>query len=957
MSNPPVDVQHYGQSIWYDNIQRRLLDNGTFQKLLDDGGVLGVTSNPAIFQKAIGNSDDYDDAISHLLELEPEAIYETLAIKDIQDATDLLRPIYDSTHAVDGYVSLEVSPLLARETGQTIREARRLFDEVDRPNVMIKIPATPQGIPAIEASIAAGINVNVTLIFAVENYIQVAEAYIGGLERRLEAGEDITKIASVASFFLSRIDTMVDQILENNIRAAQIQGDGGRVNANNRLLGQAAIANAKLAYKNFQNLFYGERFAKLRGAGAMVQRPLWASTSTKNPAYSDTRYVDTLIGRDTVSTLPPATFKAFREHGTVAGETILDDIDKAPNILDMLAEVGVEMKQVTQRLQDDGVEAFIEAFEELVSQVMAKRAMLESNIVSRQKFALGIYAEQVQAAIQLLDAEFFNARLWNHDGSLWRSDGPTLSKIQKRLGWLDVPRTIDINRLKQLQASVRGAGFTHGVVLGMGGSSIMPGMMAKTFGKQADFPELLILDSTHPQQMNRITNTIDIAKTIFIVSSQSGTTVETIVAFKHFYAKTGRKGEQFIAITDVDSKLDQLAKASCFRDVFHNPLDIGGRYSALSYYGMVPMALMGLDIDRLWRSANNMMKSCGDLIPAESNPGVTLGAVIGALGQAGRDKICIYASKSIAGMGDWIEQLVAPSLGKQAVGFLPVVGASLGRPSDYVTDRLFIYLKLKDDPSNSELDAGIRALREAGHPRVTLLLEDRYALAGEFFRWQYATAVVGKMLRINPFDEPNNATSKNNTKSLLKHYEEQGSLPIHEPIISGETIDLYASEETLAPLRELCKAHGYDSRSRTELLAAQFIGTKAGDYIALLAYLPQTPTIMNELAHVRRRLRHVTKRAVTLGFGPRYLHATGQFHKGGPRNGVYIMLTADHKEDVTIPDMPYSAGVLCDAQAEGDYQTLEQDGRRVFRLHITGDVIAGIVKLLAAVDFVEERRL
>ena len=361
MSNPPVDAQKLGQSIWYDNIQRRLLEDGSFRRLIDQSGVLGVTSNPSIFQKAIGESSDYDRAIATMLDWPVAEIYERLAIADIRQATDMLLPVYKQTNGVDGYVSLEVSPELARRTAETISEAKRLFKAIGRPNAMIKIPATSEGIPAVAEAIFAGVNVNVTLIFSIENYAQVAEAYIQGLERRLAAGLDVTRIASVASFFISRIDTLVDSMLPPD----------------HALRGKAAVASAKLAYQHFQKIFYGERFARLCQAGAFVQRPLWASTSTKNPAYSPTIYVDTLIGKDTVNTVPPQTLVAFQAQGKAESATILDDIAEAQTVFDQLAQAGVDMAQVTQKLQNDGVIAFARSFEELLKQIEAKRQTLQ----------------------------------------------------------------------------------------------------------------------------------------------------------------------------------------------------------------------------------------------------------------------------------------------------------------------------------------------------------------------------------------------------------------------------------------------------------------------------------------------------------------------------------------------------------------------------------------------------
>ena len=812
MSNPLLEIQKHGQSAWLDYIHRDDLENGDLQRRINEEGVLGVTSNPSIFQKAIGDSDTYDDDILTMLDLEAQAIYESLAIEDIQNATDLFRPIYDRSEGGDGYVSLEVSPLLARDTQGTIDEAKRLFSTVDRPNLMIKIPATSAGIPAIEAAIAAGINVNVTLIFAINNYERVAEAFIRGLEKRRAAGEDITRVASVASFFLSRIDVMVDQILENNIRAAQVQQDTARISANSKLLGQTAIANAKLAYRSFQRIFEGERFEDLRLAGAQVQRPLWASTGTKNPAYSDTLYVDNLIGPHTVNTLPPATLAAFKDHGAVAATLTQETGVFLPpdEVLDRLAEVGIDLGQVTARLQDDGVDAFIDAFETLISQVAAKRTLLRSGIIERSKLALGIYHGAVDRAVERLDADFANPRLWNKDGSLWKNHGPTMEKIVNRLGWLDFDRTIDRARLQALQESVRGSRFKHLALLGMGGSSLAPEVLAQTFGPQEGFPALIVLDSTDPARIRQVEEAIALEDTLFIVASKSGGTIETLALDHYFWEKTGGNGDQFIVITDEGSRLEQVARKAGVRDIFINPSDIGGRYSALSYFGMAPAALIGLDLHRLWSSADTMLATNRESIPSHYHPGLLLGAVIGALAIEGRDKVTICNTESLTSFGNWAEQLLAESLGKEGRGALPVAGATIGMPHDYVTDRLFIYLRVDNDPDVLEKDAAVRTLREAGHPRVTIRLADRYAIAGEFFRWEYAAAIAGAVLQVNPFDEPNVTEAKEATNGLLHAYQASGQLPGADPVMARDGLELYADESTLAPLRELCHQHGFD---------------------------------------------------------------------------------------------------------------------------------------------------
>ncbi len=958
MSNPLLEIQELGQSAWLDYIHRDDLNDGDLQRRIDEEGVLGVTSNPSIFQKAIGDSDTYDGAILTMLDLEAQDIYEALAIEDIQNATDLFRPIYDRSEGGDGYVSLEVSPLLARDTQGTVEEAKRLFQTVDRPNLMIKIPATPEGIPAIEAAIAAGINVNVTLIFAIDNYERVAEAFIRGLEKRRAAGEDVSRVASVASFFLSRIDVMVDQILENNIRAAQVQSDTVRIAANSKLLGQTAIANAKTAYRSFQRIFEGERFEDLRAAGAQVQRPLWASTGTKNPAYSDTLYVDNLIGGHTVNTLPPATLAAFKDHGVV-GETITQSGGQflpPDEVLDRLAEVGVDLGQVTSRLQDDGVDAFIEAFETLISQVAAKRTLLRSGIMERTKLALGIYHAAVDRAVERLAADFANPRLWNKDGSLWKNHGPTMEKIVNRLGWLDFDTTIDRERLAALQESVRDGRFQHVVLLGMGGSSLAPEVLADTFGPQDGFPQLIVLDSTDPARIRAVEDEIDIADTLFIVASKSGGTIETLALDHYFWEKTGGNGDQFIVITDPGSNLEHIARQAGVRDIFLNPPDIGGRYSALSYFGMAPAALIGLDLDSLWASADTMLAANRESIPSTFHPGLLLGAVIGALAGEGRDKVTIYTSQSLTSFGNWAEQLLAESLGKEGKGALPVVGATIGKPHDYVTDRLFIYLRVDNDPDVAQKDAEVRALREAGHPRVTIRLADPFAIAGEFFRWEYGAAIAGALLGVNPFDEPNVTEAKDATKALLQVVAEQGSLPEDAPLMTRDGLELYADEVTLEPLRELCHHHGFDGSDAVQVIAAQMAGTNAGDYFAFHIYFTPDADELRLIEQIQRRLRHVTKRAVTIGYGPRYLHSTGQYHKGGGNNGVFWQLTADAAPDLDIPGMDFSFGALFAAQAAGDLQALRNHERRAIRLHLTGERSLGLNKLLTAIEFVESRR-
>lgn len=958
MSNPAVEVQTFGQSLWLDYIHRAEIENGDFQRRIDTEGILGVTSNPAIFQQAIGESDTYDAAMADMLALSPMQVYETLAIEDIQKASDLFRPIYDASNGKDGYVSLEVAPQLAHSTEDTIAEAKRLFAAVNRPNIMIKIPGTSEGIPAIEEVIFAGINVNVTLLFSVKNYEQVAEAYIKGLERRLAAGEDISRVASVASFFLSRIDSAVDRILENNMRSAQVHHETSRIAANRRLLGQAAIANANHAYQAFQRLFKTSRFKALANAGAMVQRPLWASTSNKNPAYDDTRYVDQLIGRDTVNTVPPNTLKAFIDHG-VASETLLQsshEFMSPDEVFAKLSELGIDMEQVTARLQVDGVDAFVEAFETLLEQVEAKLTVIKSGVMDRQKLALGIYGEPVNKALRKIDKDFVNGRVWSKDASLWTTYNPERHAIEKRLGWLDVLDTIDIDRIKALRTTIEANDFEHVVLLGMGGSSLAADVLYQVFGQQANFPELIILDSTDPQRIEQVEASIMLDKTLFIVASKSGKTTETIAFYHYFWAKTSENGAQFIAITDPETPLATIAQENHFRDLFLNPVDIGGRYSALSYFGLVPAALIGLDIDKLWSYAQHMITASHENIPAQYHPGITLGVVMGVLAEQGRDKVTIYSTKSLLPFGKWAEQLVAESLGKSGKSVVPVIGEKISNPAEYATDRLFVYIRVDDDDDVEAMDAKVKALREAGHPRLTLRVPEPYAIAGGFFRWEFGTAIAGHCMGLNPFDEENVAEAKDATREKLDYVAEHGHFQAMTPRISGEHTRLYMDDNTANPLRELCRSHGYSPDSRTEVLAAQMTGTHAGDYFVILVYFTPNESERQILEEIQERLRSTTKRAVTIGYAPQYLHSTGQMHKGGANNGVFFQLTTHFTDALPIPNETYSFGTLYEAQADGDLATLQKHNRRVIRIHIEDTVASGLNKLLDAVKFVEDRR-
>jgi len=944
-ANPLVELQRLGQSIWYDNIRRALIESGDLANKIENDDLRGVTSNPAIFEKAIAGSTDYDEQMRDLIaagKSVPE-IYEALVIQDIQNTADLFKKVYDRTGGLDGYVSLEVSPLLANDTEGTVSEAKRLWEALGRKNVMIKIPATPAGIPAIEGAIAAGINVNVTLIFSTDVYQQVAEAYIRGLEARLAAGESISSVRSVASVFVSRIDTSVDNQLEFRMRRNQNEAERDRLAG---LLGKAAIANARLLYQRFKEIFSQSRFEKLRAASGNVQRPLWASTGTKNPGYKDTYYVEELIGPDSVDTVPPATFTAFRDHGRVR-PSLEENLEQARATICELAEIGIDLGQVTRQLQEEGVAAFIDSFRTLTDSILSKQAAITSGILDRQTSQLGALADEVKEALKRAEGEQWIRRIWKKDATLWKSDEAHQNIIRNALGWVTVVDQLVENagELAAFSERVRKDEFTHVVLLGMGGSSLCPEVFRRTFGHRHSFPELHVLDSTDPATVESLEQRLDFEKTMFVVASKSGTTTEPLMFYKYFFdrvrsIKGDRAGENFIAITDPGTLMQAMAKGDQFRRIFLNPADIGGRYSALSFFGMVPASLQGFDFKALLDRAQRATHACAPPVPAQDNPGARLGAILGTAANAGRDKLTLSTSPDIASLGLWIEQLIAESTGKEGKGIIPIAGEPLGPPSAYGNDRVFVHVSV--GTPDADTDGRLRALESAGHPVVRHRLNDALDLGEEFYIWEIATAVAGAIVGINPFDQPNVQESKDNTKRLLEAFKKQRALPQQPKAAEGRGLAVYFAGQARDELG--------GASSVEDFIAAHLKRCHAGDYVALLDFIQETDEHESLIQRIRTHLRDALRVATTTGYGPRYLHSTGQLHKGGPPSGVFVEITAEDSVDVPLPGEPFTFGVLKQAQALGDFESLAGRNRRAIYVDLGTDVAAGLTTLLDIVQ-------
>jgi transaldolase/glucose-6-phosphate isomerase len=891
-----------GTAVWLDQIRRGLIGGGELQRLIDEDSLRGVTSNPAIFEKAILGSDDYDEVVESMAKQghDAQAIYDEIVIEDLQMACDVLRPVYDSLDGADGFVSLEVHPTLARDTEGTLEQAREYWKKVDRPNLFIKIPGTDEGVPAIEQAIYEGINVNITLLFAVDAYSKVAEAFIRGLERRHEEGKELD-VHSVASFFVSRVDSEVDKRLEKL----------GRED----LQGTAAVANARAAYQRFKEIFRGERFAALTEAGARVQRPLWASTGVKNPRYSETKYIDELVAPDTVNTMPMPTLLAAAERSEITGPTA----DQDPSAeLAALADAGIDMNDVTGKLLSDGIDLFVKALDDLIAGVDDRRDAVVTHRPPTIHASIppeleGPIAERVKKAV----AENVAQRVWRKDATLWGPEGTP--EIENRLGWLTIsePMLEDAGDLRAFADEVTADGFTDVTLLGMGGSSLGPEVIRRTFGEIEGALRLHVLDSTDPGAVLDLEKQLDLSKTLFLVSSKSGGTTETLSHFHYFFEKTGREGRQFVAITDPGSPLVKLANENGFRRVFENDPNIGGRYSVLSYFGLVPAALMGVSVEGLLHRAQVAEQNCNSYESGSANSGLWMGLVAGELALQGRDKLTFVVSEPISSFGLWVEQLVAESLGKQGKGILPVADEPLGDPAEYGEDRVIVYLRNADEP-DTELDAKVEALAKAGHPTLTLAVHGAIDLGRIFFFAEFAVAVAGWVLGVNAFDQPNVQEAKDNTNKVLDEYKANGKLPDVQE----------ADDAAVAKLLD---------------------GAAPPHYVAVLGYLEPSARFDQAVAELRAAIRAKTGATTTFGYGPRFQHSTGQMHKGGPKTGIFLQLAHDGPEDVEIPGAGYTFGTLKNAAAIGDVNTLHDHGLPAERVRLEGDSVEALDALTAKI--------
>jgi transaldolase/glucose-6-phosphate isomerase len=834
-----------GQSFWLDYIRRDLVEDGELDRLIKAGEIRGVTSNPTIFQQAIGGGDLYNAAIRPLAHAGWSAnqIYEALAIHDIRAATDLFLPLYEGTNARDGYVSIEVNPRLANDSEATIEEARRLWEQVNRPNLMVKIPATSGGIPAIEQSIFEGINVNVTLIFALDRYSEVMDAYLSGLERRLEEGRPLERIASVASFFVSRVDTAVDRELESIVRE-----EGPHASRAMTLLGSAAVANAKLAYAQFQSVFGDPRFDHLAEHGARLQRPLWASTSTKNAAYSDVLYVDELIGPDTVNTLPPKTLEAFRDHGT-AQARLEEDLAVARAQLEAVEVLGVSMQQVTDRLESEGVQAFVQSFDDLIETV-GERA-------DAMRRELGGLQSNLENALNQLEEQRAAGRYWRKDLSLWpkarESHKPRIAEFGGGLQEL-------AERIARIGAEIHKSTLRRVAWIG---AHALPVLVDSRGGAETN----LQIETADPLEYRGLSR--DATAVVALSDTMQDPLATAIVEGllnRLEKASSDRAGDRFVAIAPPDSALDGLAQERGFGWVLNE-----GTAAAV----LLQADLAAGNLAEVVESAASMRDACAQIREAARNPGLYLGATLAVALQQGYARIGLVADEAMAPAARWLaDRLATTGLGRQ-VNVVPHLPAATDQP-----DRLLIYLR-----SEGDLDAQVDGWIAAGDPVVILEVSMvTGAIGGEAVRWDMASAIAAYLMQTDLFPETVQDQVTDRLAGLIRK-RRKGRLDLPKPTWEFEQNQVWWPQKESASL---------EVESLDGLLEQLLAGMLPGTLINLGIYRRRTKAIMKRLEQLRQSLSQHRQLDCRAAFGR--LPTSTREKEGTSRQAFMLIEEPPHKD-------------------------------------------------------------
>ena len=916
-----------GASVWLRHPTRRLLRSDWLGRLISEGAVGGIESDLRLTRSALSHAADASELLAVLSGVgSPQEAIEALLAAEGRLAAERLSPVFDQTGGFDGYVSIDVPTPLTDDAEAMTGAVHRLVGAIDRPNVMVKIPPTESGHAVVEAMTSEGYHVHVSPIFSLASYRRATEAYVEGLQRFLVAGGNREPVAAAASLQLAPLDIAVDERLRDQVRASG--GDTSRLES---LSGSAAIAIAKLVHS-----------VRVELLDAMAedlphrwpQRLVWSHAVRKDPRFSTRRYLDNLIGPGTAASLPLANFLAQRSE-IAASEALERDVDEAREILDDLEDAGIEMTALVAELEREAVwrkasdcDALLDRVGELADRGQPER---RDDGVTERRYGRAPEPDSVE-------------RIWEKDPSLWATHETDHELIRNRLGWLDlVEPMLDEHRSAiRFAEEIEASDVERTLLLGTGGSVLCADVCRRIFGAE----RLIVLDSTVPAAVSAVAGRVDPARTLVLVSSKSGVTIEARALADFFFARATpileNPGDRFVALTDPGTPLEQLAHDRGFRRLWLTPPDVGGRFSALSFFGIVPMALMDLDTAAVLRSAQEMVLRCSPGGQSLQTPGARLGIALVEAFESGRDKLTVLTSDRTAPFGDWIEQLVAESTGKTGKGIVPVVSEPIGAADRYGPDRFFASVRLADEPA-AALEELSEELEAAGHPVFPIVLDELEDLGGEFFRWELAVAIAAAEMGVNPFDEPDVRESKDRADAILDRLARGEPLDEPPPLAMGRPWALFADLD-----RDSALGSRLLGDSLADWLTAHLGRAEPPDYVCIQAFLEPRPGIATALQEARAHMRDNLGVATTLGWGPRFLHSTGQLHKGGPESGLFLQITEENADDIDCPGYGYSFGELARAQALGDFDALLSRGRRVVRLHLSNPD-TGVAALLAAV--------
>ena len=918
-------LRDIGQSVWLDQANRCQLKNGELVKMIEKGQVSGLIMNSGNMCSAILNSDDYASALVPMMLAgwNCRKIFDKLLVDDVRSAAGIFKDLYISSGGKEGYVTLTLDPELSHNIEKTVSETKRIWTAVNRPNILIGIPATEEGLEAAKQLVTEGININFTMIVSEKSYSGAVDAYLSGLETRLKEGKPIDKIYSTASVDVAEIDHIVNKFLDQAVDPV----DPDKSTATRGLKMKAALIICRRIFNLFLETNQSGRMQNLIAEGAEIQHLLWSSLCHKEPSFKDTYYTDSLIAENTILSVHPKLMDAVIDHGQIIPSLRVPH-EEDNQIIEEFEKLGIHFESLTERVQEEIMESYKSAFESMLKELDKKS--------DRVKKSLGCLYTPVFENFKKLEEDSIIQRIFAKDPTVWTFDTQAYPEIRNRLGWLDAHQNIakSIDEYKSIAAGLKKDGIHKILLMGMGGSSLAPEVMALTF-KNNDGMALEIIDSTDPVQVLAADASHPPKETVYIVSSKSGGTAEVQAFLDYFFerAKTelaDQAGSHFIAITDPGTQLERKAKEMGFRNIILADPSIGGRFSALSAFGVFPAVLMGINPETIIEQATRMAKICAPSNSVGCNEGAALGVYMGTAALNGRDKFTILTDPEFSAFGSWLEQLIAESTGKMGKGIVPIDIEPKLAPSEYAEDRAFVYV----ETSGTQTDF-VNELIAAGQPVLTIKLNDLNELFAEFYRWEIAVAVACSLLGVNAFDQPNVQDSKNRTVAKITEYKEKGQLTDFPACWEKDGLSVYFNTD----IPDLKQAD--DIKHLIKAFIRQAI--KGKDYIAINAYLPRNEKMAADLQNVRAWILKETQCATTLGFGPRFQHSTGQLHKGGANNGLFIQLIADAPQDIEIPNEGITFSILEKAQALGDFEALLAKERRAIRINLGSKAVTDLL--------------